>query len=222
MFPARPQRDVLTQCELPARIERQRSDQAAHHVVVAQALAGIFAGADRGIEIVLIDGQPGLGAGRRRRDLSAYRHPGSGCDVQFDGDARAGARLGRGIKRTAAAAPVPTVAQELRGIDRAGARQRRHGVLALRKLLAGEAIRPAQAIPVVDMEGQRHQASGVGPGVLEARQAAVGGRTGIAALRGIEFEQHVARGAGVGTARGCRHSRRGRRQAQAGGENQER
>ena len=45
-LPAGFQRDLLPQGEAPVRVGLQGPDQAAHHVVVAQALAGIFAGAD--------------------------------------------------------------------------------------------------------------------------------------------------------------------------------
>src|ERR1700733_13963161 len=86
---------------------------------------------------------------------------------------------------------------QLRRIDRA--QVQRVGVLLLpcQRFRQLEAILPAQAVPVVDVEGQRNDAVLAG----ELADLRLGGWTGVAAFRGVELDH---RGAGLrrGDARG--------------------
>ena len=72
-------------------------------------------------------------------------------------------------------------------------------------LRTGEAVHPAQPVPVIYVESKWYQPAGVFRSPLELRQTVVGGRTAVATLRGVKLEQYVALGSAL------RHTNRRRR-----------
>ena len=96
-------------------------------------------------------------------------------------------RLRLRLQRQANARPVLAVGAVHHDLRRvAEARTVGRLLLALARGVrgAGEAVFPAESVPVVDMESQRHR---VGLG-RDARQPAVGRRAGVATFRGVQLD----------------------------------
>jgi hypothetical protein len=78
----------------------------------------------------------------------------------------------------------------------------RVALLELRPARRGERIGPAEAVPIIDVEGQRnHRARG--PAAAELGKQEVRRRTARASLRGDQLEHHRAAGRRAGSARGA-------------------
>jgi len=128
------------------------------------------------------------------------------------------ARAARKLMRATSPAKSPlaqrrkslSLEQHLRGIDDHRAPHRRELALPHGKLGSPERVFPADVVPVVDVERERHHL--IGPEALgeERRQPVIGRRAGIAAFGGIQLDQRgrVRPGGGgagrIGRARGAR------------------
>ena len=86
-------------------------------------------------------------------------------------------------------ASASTLDKELRGIDHGIAGGSHLFLLAGRKQGLGVGILPADVIPVVDVQRQRHHAAGPIGALARGTQPAVGGRATAAPFRRIEFQQ---------------------------------
>ena len=170
--------------------------EVAHDEVVGQPFTGILTCRDATRKPALgerheHDHLAGNGADRRcgARDLDALRAIARNGEIDRGGRALAADARHRGLER--ARAPVAKVAaaeHHLRRIDVARARSRLDVALALRAAGRGERILPADVIPVVHVEGKRHDATGRGL-QREARKPAIRGRAARAAFRGVQLDE---------------------------------
>lgn len=93
--------------------------------------------------------------------------------------------------------------RDFRRIDEAAAAARGERLLALGEAMLREAVGPAKAVPVIDVQREGHDAQrGAARG--QPREPVVGGRATAAALARVEFDERLP---GVGAARDARAAR---------------
>src|SRR5262245_51752563 len=147
--------------------EREGACQLPDHEIVAQPLAPVFSGLDLIREVVLVKCQIGM-------RLCRHRDPGLSSDMQrafilrVESDAYSRLRLLPAdslyalvqVIREHGAAVVPPVQQELRRIHDTGPVTSACRPLPVAVLRPGVRVPPSQVVPVVNVEGERHEAIG--------------------------------------------------------------
>src|SRR5207302_738325 len=167
-------------------------------IVVGERLAAVLPGRDSPAQLILVTRQVerhivlwaalkqfgtrydfhGLGA--HRTYLQCNTRPG-GLRI----DSRQGL-----VEASAPPAPeIPALEQHLGRVDERRALQLRELSLPCRKLAFGVRILPADVVPVIDMQRQRHHALRHIAAGAQAREPTVRWRAAAAALRGIELDQ---------------------------------
>ena len=164
-----------------------------------QRAAAVLAGGDAAREAVLVGGEVEGGVGRLRRveQLRAPPRPAArarapcrtASEMLRPGRLRVDLRHRLVEGRRSPAAEIASLQQHLRRIDERHALQLGELALAQRELALGVGILPADVVPVVDMQRQRHHAARDLAAGRQARQPAVGRRAAAAALRGVELDQ---------------------------------
>ena len=168
---------------------------------VVELVATVLAGADVGGGHGIDEGGEEVGAGRCREgsegggDGMALR-AGRG---EVEGEFGLPGRLGdgsMGLARIVADELVAAIDDHLRGVDAVEAEARGVEVLAVGELVGGEAVMPAELVPVIDVLAEDDDVGG-GDGlfVVEAGEEGVRGGTTGAALGGEELDED--RGAGL-------------------------
>ena len=94
---------------------------------------------------------------------------------------------------------ISTLEEDLRCIDERRALQLREPALALRELALRVRILPADVVPVIDVERERHDDFGTVPGA-ERREPAIGGRAAVASFGRVELDERGRLLAGAGAA----------------------
>src|SRR5439155_10656791 len=93
-----------------------------------------------------------------------------------------------GIPDRAPLRKVASLQEHLRRVNERGMLPAHFFVLTLGKYRAREAIFPAEPIPIIDVQGERHCALALAT-VPEPRQPTICGRTTVATLRCIKLDQ---------------------------------
>ncbi|KGC93051.1 hypothetical protein DO71_5714 [Burkholderia pseudomallei] len=216
----RGQRQRAPHVERRVRVGRRGEwpDPLTHDALVPQRRASVLARAHLRFDAVLVQREIGVERARRadarrhgQRDVERARAPLGG---QRDADARG---LGRRRDdappervRIAPVAQLAAVNRDLRRIDETAAAARGKRVLPLGEAMLREAIRPAEAVPVIDVQRERHDAQrGAARG--EPCEPVVGGRATAAALARIELDERLPAVGAAGHARAVRGRLRGAR-----------
>ena len=198
-------RERVADGDAPVGADRQRALPLAHDVIVLQPRAAVLARLDGAAQAVLVQREIGFGAALARQHLAGQ--PGSPAvgRLVFHGQHEfrlkrlAGALAHRVVEGGGAVpgAEIPSIQHHLRRIHDSPAAAIHHVALALAEARLGEAVAPADVVPVVDMQRQRHEFAG-----CLLRQPAVGRRAAAAAFRGVQLDQRHGNGFGAGDAFG--------------------
>ena len=209
------ERQLFGKCA--ARIRLARQQQVSHHRHMAQGMAGVFAASDLRFGVIFRQRQVDIRIAGRRLDTDFNFHSGAGTHgAESDRNFRAIFRLtdGGARRRFITAHDVaPAIHYQLRRIGRLEMQSIDVVLLALGKDRRGEAVGPAQAVPVIDVFAENNEiGAGHGLGTIENFQKPVGRRTTRTSLGCEQFQQDGTAAGGRNRAGGGEQSCRNRYQ----------